>query len=93
MGHWCICFPRCKWRRRWVLQVASLWLVGQMVNIPPDLRRYEKNCHKAIMEERFKPCHGSAAERTYRHRMAEGMLQAIYQAAHKRKLRDRQCLT
>ena len=59
--------------------------------MPPNLRPYEAYCHKAIMEERFKQCHGNIAERTYRHRLADGMLQVIYQIAHKKESKDARC--
>lgn len=58
-----------------------------MMNTQPNLRSYEAHCHQVIVEERPKPCHGRKAYRTYRHRLANGMLEVLNQIAHKRKVR------
>ena len=54
------------------------------VVIPPDLKPIWVYCHRAVMEEVRKPCQGRVTSRTYRQRIAEGVLQAIDQIAYKR---------
>ena len=59
-----------------------------MMNTTPNLRTYEAHCKQIVVEERPKPCHGRLTYRTYRHRMANGMLQVLSQISHKRKARN-----
>ena len=58
------------------------------MNVPDDLRPYETHCHKIIAEEHFKRMRGTKPTRTFRHRMARGMLQTIYHCARKRMLKN-----
>lgn len=58
------------------------------LEIPSNLKPTWAYCHRVVIDERAKECAKRSQTRTLRHRMAKGMLEVIYQAAHKRKLRD-----
>ena len=58
------------------------------LKLPSDLAPYENHCYRILGEERFKKNVPERTGRTFRYRMARGMLENILQVAHKRKLRS-----